>query len=34
MERGSLAVRLLYKLSDMPDLSERDSGGDENVKLL
>ncbi|KAL7535597.1 hypothetical protein ACHAXR_009096 [Thalassiosira sp. AJA248-18] len=34
MERGSLAVRLLYKLSDIPDLNDRDSGGDEDVKLL
>lgn len=33
MERGSLGVRLLYKLGDMPDLSERDSSGDENVKM-
>ncbi len=33
MERGSLAVRLLYKLSDIPDLSERDRSGDEDVKL-
>ena len=28
LERGSVAVRLLYKLSDIPDLSERDSGSD------
>ena len=34
MERGSLAVRLLYKLGDIPDLSERDRDGDEDVKLL
>lgn len=33
MERGSLAVRLLYRLGDIPDLSERDSAGDEDVKL-
>ena len=33
MERGSLAVRLLYKLSDIPDLSERDSSGDEEINL-
>jgi len=31
MERGSIGVRILYKLSDIPDLKERDSGGDENV---
>jgi hypothetical protein len=28
MERGSLAVRLLYKLGDIPDLGERDQSGD------
>jgi len=33
MERGSLAVRLLYKLSAIPDLGSRDSGGDEDVTL-
>ena len=33
LERGSLAVRLLYKLSDIPDLSERDSGRDEDIKF-
>lgn len=33
MERGGLAVRLLYKLSDIPDLNERDSGGDEEVRM-
>ena len=33
LERGSLAVRLLYKLSDIPDLSLRDSGKDEDIKF-
>ena len=33
LERGSLAVRLLYKLSDIPDLSLRDSGRDEDIKF-
>jgi len=33
LERGSLAVRLLYKLSDIPDLSERDRSGDEDIKF-
>ncbi|KAL9187304.1 hypothetical protein ACHAXT_001407 [Thalassiosira profunda] len=33
MERGSLAVRLLYKLGEIPDLSERDSSGDEEIAL-
>ena len=33
MERGSLGVRLLYKLSEIPDLGERDSGSDESVSF-
>ena len=33
MERGSLAVRLLFKLSKIPDLNKRDGSGDENVKF-
>ncbi|KAL7549447.1 hypothetical protein ACHAWF_013178 [Thalassiosira exigua] len=33
MERGSLAVRMLYKLSEMPDLKERDRGNDEEVGM-
>ena len=33
MERGSRAVRMLYRLGDIPDLSERDRGGDEDVAL-
>ena len=31
MERGSVAVRMLYKLGDIPDLSERDGGADEDL---
>mmetsp|Transcript_33391 Transcript_33391/g.70156 ORF Transcript_33391/g.70156 Transcript_33391/m.70156 type:complete len:100 (+) Transcript_33391:300-599(+) len=31
MERGSIGVRILYKLSDIPDLKDRDAGGDESV---
>lgn len=32
-ERGSGAIRMLYKLSDIPDLGERDSGNDEQIRL-
>lgn len=33
MERGSVGVRLLYKLGAIPDLKDRDSGSDEEIGL-
>ena len=33
MERGSVGVRLLYKLGAMPDLKDRDRGSDEEIGL-
>eukprot|EP00569_Conticribra_weissflogii_P006083 CAMPEP_0171331252 /NCGR_PEP_ID=MMETSP0878-20121228/2572_1 /TAXON_ID=67004 /ORGANISM="Thalassiosira weissflogii, Strain CCMP1336" /LENGTH=417 /DNA_ID=CAMNT_0011831751 /DNA_START=74 /DNA_END=1327 /DNA_ORIENTATION=- len=32
-KRGNGAIRMLYKLSDIPDLGERDSGNDEQIRL-
>ncbi|EJK47521.1 hypothetical protein THAOC_33743 [Thalassiosira oceanica] len=33
MQRGSVGVRLLYKLGAIPDLKDRDSGSDEEIEL-